>query len=684
MDRIQQYVPLWGAWHVESLIGEGSFGKVYKVRKEEFGQAQESAVKLISIPQNPDDLRQMRSEGMNEASARSYFLAFVSDIVQEIRLLSEFRGNSHIVSLEDYKVIEKTDELGWDILIRMELLQSLTDAMLETSLSADEVAKLGIHICKALELCATNNIIHRDIKPDNIFISKYGDYKLGDFGIARQIERTMSGLSKKGTYTYMAPEVFKGEEYGATVDTYSLGIVMYRLLNKNRTPFLPGYPAVIAPSDRDVALQKRMKGQALPPPVEGSEALKAVVLKACAFDRRQRYASATEMRQALEAVAGGAAAFAAAPKTQDVKDDRTSATECVLGNTSFEPQKTDGAWGSGKFSEDAPTETAFTDRTDATEGVFTNTAFEAHEGTEKASQARQADAARKKTSYWGAALCVIVVAVIGLLLGSNMHNKNPQPIVTLLPTVAVMSAIPMPSSTVTPSSTRTPTPKTTATPVAFITIQGKQYSTSLTELNLSTMALSNEDIEPLKHMTKLTKLILSHNKISDINALTGLTKLRWLSLDDNSLSDLSGLRGLYLCDLLLRGNQISDINPLSEMTSLQSLYLSNNQISDINALDDLTNLEVLDLDMNQISDIRVLSNLNKLKILFLQNNQISNIDALGELTGFQQLKLGNNQINDISALNGVDMHINLYLQDNPITDWSPIRHVLNIDGGPWP
>ena len=95
----------------------------------------------------------------------------------------------------------------------MELLTNLYDQVMSNSsseacLSQREVIKLGVHLCRALELCSRKNIIHRDIKPENIFISPHGEYKLGDFGVARQVEQTMSGLSKKGTYTTMAPEVF--------------------------------------------------------------------------------------------------------------------------------------------------------------------------------------------------------------------------------------------------------------------------------------------------------------------------------------------------------------------------------------------------------------------------------------------------------------------------------------------
>ena len=301
---ITKYEPLWGSWYVDSLIGEGSFGKVYKVHREEFGKTYYSAVKIINIPQSESDLRHVRGEGMDRASMREYFQAFVTDIVLEIELMSEFRGNSNIVSFEDHKVIEKTGEIGWDILIRMELLKSFNDHVADETMTTDEVIKLGIHICRALELCAIKKTIHRDIKPDNIFISQYGDYKLGDFGIARQIERTSSGLSKKGTYTYMAPEVFNGQEYGSNVDMYSLGIVMYRFLNNNRTPFLPDYPQTITPKGREDALYRRMRGEPLPP-IKGIDAnLNAIVLKACDFNRNARFNSPTEMRMALEAIAG--------------------------------------------------------------------------------------------------------------------------------------------------------------------------------------------------------------------------------------------------------------------------------------------------------------------------------------------------------------------------------------------
>ena len=76
------------------------------------------------------------------------------------------------------------------------------------------------------------------------FCIRFGEFKLGDFGIARELERTMSGLSKKGTYSYMAPEMYKGEAYDSRVDIYSLGIVFIQTSESQQTSvYQPGKTA---------------------------------------------------------------------------------------------------------------------------------------------------------------------------------------------------------------------------------------------------------------------------------------------------------------------------------------------------------------------------------------------------------------------------------------------------------
>lgn len=289
-------------WTIKRKIGEGSFGRVFEIQREDFGQTYHAALKVITVPQNEVELRGAIEEGMTQAQAEEYFYSVVEDIVREFALMARLKGTANVVSYEDHTVIRHRDGIGWDILIRMELLNPLLPYAYQHPFSRRDIIRLGIDMCKALELCQKYNIIHRDIKPENIFVSDNGDFKLGDFGIARTVEKTMSGMSKKGTYNYMAPEVYRGAEYGFGVDIYSLGIVLYRLLNKNRIPFLPAPPEPITYSKRELALAKRMGGEEIPDPFYAEGRLSEIVLKACSFDPKERYSSPMQMRQELEAI----------------------------------------------------------------------------------------------------------------------------------------------------------------------------------------------------------------------------------------------------------------------------------------------------------------------------------------------------------------------------------------------
>ena len=295
----KKYEPLFGAWRIVREIGSGSFGKVFEIERGDFGHTYKAALKAITIPQSPAEVDSIMDDGMDARSVTAYFRGFVDELLEEFRIMSKLKGESNVVSCEDYTVIPHTDGIGWDILMRMELLTPLLKYTRSHQFGRDDVIRLGIDMCHALELCRNQNIIHRDIKPENIFVSDSGKFKLGDFGIARTVEKTSGGLSKKGTYTYMAPEVYKGEAYGAGVDIYSLGIVLYRYANGNRAPFLPPAPAAITHSERSEALERRMKGERLPAPVNADPELAEIILKACAYDPRARYASARDMRKRL-------------------------------------------------------------------------------------------------------------------------------------------------------------------------------------------------------------------------------------------------------------------------------------------------------------------------------------------------------------------------------------------------
>ncbi len=293
---------VFGHWSVDEKIGSGAFGTVYKLKREEFGTEYFSALKVISIPPENTDSSALQSEGMTNEEISTYYADIAMNFMEEIKLLEDLKGNSNIVSYEDHITEKSEDGMSYTIMIRMELLTPLKNKLKEGSFSREDVLQLGIDICNALELCEKKKIIHRDIKPDNIFVSNAGTYKLGDFGVARTMEKTIAAMSQKGTYSYMAPEVFVGKEYNQNVDLYSLGILIYQLLNKNRTPFLPEAPTPIKYSDREEAQRKRMSGEMLPRISSIPDTWNDFLLKVCHPDPTKRYQTASEMKATLQKI----------------------------------------------------------------------------------------------------------------------------------------------------------------------------------------------------------------------------------------------------------------------------------------------------------------------------------------------------------------------------------------------
>lgn len=305
--------PIFGFWHIESELGSGSFGHVYKIKREDFGETYHSALKVISFPQDPGEEDSLRAEGMDDMSITTYYNAIVEEMVGEFKLMAKLKGNTNIVSYENHMVLDHTTDRGKDILIQMELLTPLNKYIIEKDetgklvhpLTIPTVIKLGIDICKALELCDGYDIIHRDIKPENIFVTEHGDFKLGDFGVARTVGKTKQAMSMKGTLSYMAPEMYKGTDYDKSVDIYALGMVLYRLCNNGRAPFLPMFPAPMTHIDKENAEIQRLRGDAFPKAQFGDDAIMSIIHKATAFKPIDRYSDASVMRKDLEKILAG-------------------------------------------------------------------------------------------------------------------------------------------------------------------------------------------------------------------------------------------------------------------------------------------------------------------------------------------------------------------------------------------
>ena len=299
MTHLDILKKIWSDWSIIEKLGEGSFGQVFKARKERFGVTQEAAIKVVRIPGDDVELKRVQSGyGLNEQELKEYFYPEVEKLKKEIVLMQELGEDSHIVRILDFEIIDAPDAIvGWYILIRMELLECLENYIKRADITVADVVAVGEDVLTSLEVCEERNIIHRDIKPANLFRSDKGVYKLGDFGIARDMRAGMGSLSHKGTENYMAPEVYLGKNYTSNIDIYALGIVLYKLLNKNRLPFMNEEKLTAGSVER--AFQKRNTGEKLPKPVESPDTLYEIIKKMCAYNPNERFQTAFEVKKAL-------------------------------------------------------------------------------------------------------------------------------------------------------------------------------------------------------------------------------------------------------------------------------------------------------------------------------------------------------------------------------------------------
>ena len=287
-------------WEVVRKIGEGSFGGVYEIHRTlPDGRVEKAALKKLTVPKDNSEIRELYSQSFSKENITAHYKDQMQGLVNEYTLTQELNGCRNVVACHDVQCVQHADGIGWDIYIRMELLKPLKHV-----LSADyqemAVLKLGLSLCNALLACQEHHIVHRDIKPENILVSDRGEFKLGDFGIAKVSEKTATG-TMTGTMGYMAPEVANRWHYGAQADIYSLGMVLYWMMNRRTLPFLPFPPAIPTAAQRQEAANRRFAGEDFPPPVNGSRELKAIVMKACAFSTDKRYQTVREFRRDLYA-----------------------------------------------------------------------------------------------------------------------------------------------------------------------------------------------------------------------------------------------------------------------------------------------------------------------------------------------------------------------------------------------
>ena len=290
-------LPEFNGWQGVRALGTGRCGETYEiVRDDGFGTAEHGALKIISIASSEDAQETAQLRGQLEALSR---------VLRASEALSDHKN---LLTWRDHAIRRYTDGSGWEISLRSDLAVPLERYIRSHTYGESDVAKIGAGICDALALCRDRGIVHGDVKPQNIFVSGGNfegslDVRLGDFG--------MAALVPDAAGDFAAPEVLCGEEPSAENDVYSLGMVLYWMLNDRRVPFAPLMvlywmlndrripfaplpPEGVSGTDLAIARDMRLRGDPMPKPLHGSKALQAVVMKAISDQPADRISRMTD------------------------------------------------------------------------------------------------------------------------------------------------------------------------------------------------------------------------------------------------------------------------------------------------------------------------------------------------------------------------------------------------------
>lgn len=277
---------LAGRYQIGELLGHGGMADVHLGVDTRLGRR--VAIKLLkpSLANDPAFRTRFRREAHDAAKMAHPTIVRIFDAGEESVI--DPAGHETLIP---FIIMEYVDG------------RLLKDIVAEGPLAPAEATRIISQVLTALEYSHRAGVVHRDIKPGNIMVTKSGQVKVMDFGIARAVSDSAATIAESsaivGTAQYFSPEQARGEGVDARSDLYSTGVVLFELLT-GHPPFTGANPVAVA--------YQHVNSEASPPSTSiaaVSPALDAVVLRSLAKDRFDRYQSAAEFRTDVESAAAG-------------------------------------------------------------------------------------------------------------------------------------------------------------------------------------------------------------------------------------------------------------------------------------------------------------------------------------------------------------------------------------------
>lgn len=626
---------------------------------------------------------------------------------EEARTLAKFMGQPNIAGVTDYFDENDTSYFVMDYIEGISFKTYIANQ--GGKVSVDEALNVMIPVLRALTAVHAEGFIHRDVTPDNIYISKDGNVKLLDFGSARYSigdkSKSLDVILKVG-YAPKEQYIRRGRQ-GPYTDVYSCAACFYAAL----TGYLP--PESLERLDQDTLIPPSQAGVQLPLYLERA------ILKGLAVQPEDRFQSAAEFLDAIEGqqiveLPQPAGQEQAAPAKKKLPKPAIAAIAAaalvlIIGGAVIGRRVIPS--GSSGSSEDGSQSAPL---------IKAEVPSITIDGETFSTDLRKLDLSDRGLDDGDILDLRYMVNLTDLRLGgNNLTDLTPIAGLTQLTQLRLQK-----------NQLTDLTPLAGLTNLKYLNIYDNSGISDLSPLagmvSMDEMQLPANgqisDLSPLAGMTQLAHLSFdgswsSNGLITDLTPLAGMTQMKNLALMVGAIDDLSPLAGLTgLEELNLFGPMtIRDLSPLSGMTQLKSLRLQQGNgstscvfVEDLSALAGLTQLTELYLDTGSLksmnglqqmtklteltlyadaalTDISALSGLSSLKKLNLYNSSssdfyLSDLTAFSGLTSLQELRMypyGLTSLSGLEHLTGLQRLL-LYGSDGTYTDTSPLAELTNL------
>ncbi len=282
---------LFPDWELDKWLADTGLAPVFRV----VGKNDRSASKVLKIyVHSADDLA---ADEMIDA--QEYIRFTVDEQATELDFMKSISGKPNVVGINEYKVEEFIANKVTCIPVLIDEYIPLTHYLSKESLQEKDVIRLGIDMCTALEAYHSKGFIHGNISVGEVYIDENGEFLLNGFYGFMQ-------FGKKSTHKYIgyrfavsAPEVLYGADFDGRADIYSLGHMLYKLMNNKRMPFMPQGKILPTMARKNESYKRLYSGEKVPAPCKASKEFSRIILKACEYKAEDRYSSVEEMKKAL-------------------------------------------------------------------------------------------------------------------------------------------------------------------------------------------------------------------------------------------------------------------------------------------------------------------------------------------------------------------------------------------------